>query len=129
MFWFLYGYRDWCWGGRAIFSYFTGSTVVGMAAWGAYNLPAPDNPYTGDRQKEYERMKKQCDKKPRQTGNKCTDLSREIDHQENCFAWYSWWDNKWIPGDNKHLIKKQNFEIRAERLKKQYKRECENQCQ
>jgi len=44
----------------------------------------PDKPYTGARQKEYEPMKKQCDKKPRKTGNKCTDLSREIDHQQNC---------------------------------------------
>ena len=76
----------------------------------------------GNREAEYRPMKRQCDKKPRKTGDKCADLSREIDHYENCAAWYEHWDNKWQPG--RHATKIQNWKNRVENLKRQYDREC-----
>ena len=56
------------------------------------------------RQREYERPKEHCDKKPQPSGDICSDLSREIDHYENCANWYEWWDDKWLPGRHKTKI-------------------------
>jgi type VI secretion system secreted protein VgrG len=79
------------------------------------------------RQAEYQRPKDQCDKKPQPTGNKCSDLSNEIDHYQNCADWYEWWDNKWLPG--RHAKKIQNWRNRVSNLKQQYDKECAPKCQ
>jgi len=76
----------------------------------------------GERQKEYIRMKNNCDKKPKPTGVKCADIARNIAHAENCALWYEAWDKKWLPG--RHAEKIQNMWNRANRLKEQYNDEC-----
>ena len=67
-------------------------------------------------------VKDSCDKKPSKTGDRCSDLSREIDHYKNCASWYERWDNKWKRGA--HATKIQDWRKRVKKLKKQYNREC-----
>ncbi len=101
--------------------------AVGVIVVGIIITNPDDGSHAGQRQKEYQRMKDDCDKKPKKTGNKCSDLSREIDHYQNCASWYEYWDKKWNPG--RHAEKIQNWRNRVQTLKDQYNKECRgNQC-
>ena len=76
------------------------------------------------RQSEYQHAKDFCDTPPPPGNNKCSTLSKQIEHAEQCVDLYRRWDNKWFPG--RHDIKIQTWNNRINKLKSEHKRECTN---
>ena len=65
-----------------------GGALVVSAIPGSTPQDRANSDSSAQRQKEYQRAKNRCDKKPPSTGDKCADLSREIDHYKNCANWF-----------------------------------------
>jgi RHS repeat-associated protein len=105
-----------------------GLVFVGTAAGAAWGLhkATQNNDASGQRQAEYERAKNFCDRGPMQTGDYCGDLSRAIDHAEQCIALYEAWDAKWSPG--RHSEKMQTWKNRIANLKREHRERCTNKC-
>jgi hypothetical protein len=75
------------------------------------------------RQAEYIKAKHFCDEEqPPETGNECGDLSRAIDHAEECISFYTQWDNKWQNG--RHDEKISGWSNRVSNLKAEHNQKC-----
>ena len=78
------------------------------------------------RQQEYERAKNFCDnQKPPESSNKCSDLSRQIEHAKKCIRLYSEWDKKWLPGRHDEKLQTWNNRLNNH-LKPDYQKQCNN---
>jgi RHS repeat-associated protein len=78
------------------------------------------------RQLEYERAKNFCDSEPPPGQNDCSTLSKEIDHANQCIAFYEQWDSKWLPG--RHAKKIQTWKNRLKNLKDEHNQKCAQTC-
>ena len=77
---------------------------------------------SNQRQREYDRAKEFCDSPVPTTGDKCSDLSKQIDHALKCIELLEAFDARWSPG--RHADKIQDWKNRAENLKKKHNSEC-----
>lgn len=78
------------------------------------------------RQQEYERAKDFCNSPPPDTENECSDLSKKIDHAEQCIKLYEEWDSRWQPGRHRdNRIAEWNNRVRN--YKEEHKRKCAQQ--
>jgi RHS repeat-associated protein len=78
------------------------------------------------RQQEYMRAKRFCDTPPPPGDNKCSTLSKQIDHAKEVIQLYQDWDSKWQSG--RHSDKIDDWKRRLENLKKDHKDNCSNKC-
>lgn len=74
------------------------------------------------RQQEYEIAKNFCDTPLPPGQNKCSTLSKPIDHAEECIDLYEKWDEKSLKG--RHDEKILNWKTRLNNLKEESKRKC-----
>ena len=115
-----------CLGGVAID---IGSWAMGGIGAGAVLATAATSGSTQQsqaRQAEYEKAKNFCDTPPPQGGDECSNLSKAIDHAEQCVGLYEQWDSKWLPG--RHAQKLNTWKQRIQNLKAEHKRKCTNKC-
>ena len=101
----------------------TGLTLGGLLYEAINESYSTESSTSAQRQSEYQRMKDFCDKPPQPSGNECSDLSKQIDHYENCISWYRWWDRKWNAGRHQgnKIVQWQN---RVDRLKRTHNKKC-----
>lgn len=99
-----------------------GVRAIQTAIMAAKAIEAASNAVDAARQAQYQRAKDFCDNGPEETGNKCGDLSRQIDHAEKCIDMYEAWDSTWYPG--RHADKISTWRNRLTNLKAEHKRCC-----
>jgi RHS repeat-associated protein len=80
--------------------------------------------YTPDqqRQREYERARDTCNAAVPDSGNLCSNLSRQIDHTKRCISLYESWDDRWAPG--RHASKIATWQQRLSNLKRDHNDNC-----
>jgi len=78
------------------------------------------------RQSAYQKAKDFCDRPPRRSGNKCSDLSRLIDHAKRCIDLTQQFDDNWNPG--RHADKISQWKTRLQNLKDQHRTQCTVKC-
>lgn len=78
---------------------------------------------SNQRQREYQRYKDFCNSPVPDTGNRCSDLSKQIDHALKYIDLIEAFDARWNPGRhaNNSLQQLQNT---MKKLKEQYNSEC-----
>jgi type VI secretion system secreted protein VgrG len=86
-----------------------------LGMWGPSSL-------SNQRQREYERAKNYCDSPVPSTGNRCSDLSKQIDHALKCLELLEAFDARWDPG--RHAEKIEGWKNRVQILKDKYNHEC-----
>jgi hypothetical protein len=74
------------------------------------------------RQFEYERARDTCNAAVAESGNRCADLSRLIDHAKRCISLYQAWDDKWDQGN--HAKKIATWQTRLGNLKDEHNENC-----
>jgi type VI secretion system secreted protein VgrG len=84
--------------------------------WGPSSL-------SNQRQREYQRYKDFCNSPVPSTGDRCSDLSKQIDHALKCIELIEAFDARWNPG--RHADNSlQQLKNRVQKLKEQYNTEC-----
>jgi RHS repeat-associated protein len=80
--------------------------------------------YTPDqqRQREYERARDTCNAAVPDSGNLCSNLSRQIDHTKRCISLYESWDDRWAPG--RHASEIATWQQSLSNLKRDHNDNC-----
>lgn len=74
------------------------------------------------RSREYLRAKDFCDGTPPLGDNECSNLSKLIDHAEQCIGLYEKWDDRWQP--KRHKPKIDSWKRRLQNLKNDHRARC-----
>lgn len=79
---------------------------------------------SSQQQREYERYKDFCNSPVPDTGNRCSDLSKQIDHALKCIELREAWNRRWPVAGSHAQQEINNWRKRVQDLKNEYNRKC-----